>query len=42
MFHIICWVIIGALVMVTNEQVSRFHYFMCWLMLMVVLIERII
>ena len=42
MFHIICWAIIGILTIIVNEHVSRLQYFLCWLMLMVTLIERII
>ena len=43
MFHIIIWLIIGCLVMVPDgKMVSKAAYFLCWFMLMVVLIERII
>lgn len=42
MWHVVIWAIVGILTMIVNEHVSRLQYFLCWLMLMVVLIERII
>lgn len=42
MAHVIIWTIIGIGNMIGEKRVSRLSYFLCWLMLMVVLIERIV
>ena len=43
MFHVIFWTILGCINMVpVGKTVSKFQYFLCWVALMVLLVERII
>ena len=41
MFRVIIWTLIGCLVMVPEgKTVSKFHYFLCWFVLILELITN--
>lgn len=38
---IIVWLVAGIVTLACNRKVSRFHYFLCWITLMLNLIIRV-